>query len=118
MEAAEGRAPDFSVEQGDTTLYIYNNVTMDDLTFTQVQFTYGETGNRISCTYTADSGLDAVMDEYREAMTTIYGAANVDSADAPTFWTWRDGHTANYVMLTQINDTTVQLAFYISEGAQ
>lgn len=118
MEAAEERAPDFTVDQADTTLYVYNNVTLDSLTFTQVQYTYAETGNRISCTFTADSELDTVMEQYREAMTALYGEPNADSPDAPVYWIWRDGHTANYVMLTQLNDTTVQLVFYICEGAQ
>lgn len=116
VAAAEGRAPDFSVDQSDTTIYIYNNVTLDTLTFTQVQYTFSDTGNRISCTYTADSGLEEIMEGYKAAMTALYGAAGTSSGDRPTY-TWRDGHTANYVMLTRLNDTTVQLAFYLCEGA-
>lgn len=114
---AEGRAPDFSVDQNDTTIYIYNNVTLDTLTFTQVQYTFLDTGNRISCTYTADSGLDEVLESYKAVMTDLYGTPSEGSGNAPTF-TWRDGHTANFIMLTQLNDTTVQLAFYLNEGAQ
>ncbi len=116
VAAAEGRNYDFSVEQSDTTIYIYNDVKLDDLTFTQVQYTFGETGNRISCTYTADSGLDTVLESYKSAMTALYGEPSEGGNAYPTY-TWHD-HTANYVMLTQLNDTTVQLAFYICEGAQ
>lgn len=114
--AAEGRTPDFSVEQSGTTIYIYNDVTLDELTFTQVQYTFSETGNRISCTYTADSGLDEVLESYKSAMTALYGEPTEGGNDNPTY-TWHD-HTANFVMLTQLNDTTVQLAFYLCEGAQ
>lgn len=114
---AEGRAPDFSVEQNDTTIYIYNNVTLDTLTFTQVQYTFLDTGNRISCTYTADSGLGEVLESYKAVMTDLYGTPSEGNGSTPTF-TWRDGHTANFIMLTRLNDTTVQLAFYLNEGAQ
>ena len=117
VAAVEGREPDFSVDQSGTTIYIYNNVTLDALTFTQVQFTFSDTGNRISCTYTADSGLDAVLEEYKNAMTDLYGTPAEGMGSYPSY-TWRDGHTANFVMLTQLNDTTVQLAFYLCEGAQ
>ena len=117
VAAAEGRTPDFSVDQDDTTIYIYNNVTLDALTFTQVQYTFSDTGNRISCTYTADSGLDEILAGYKNAMTALYGTPAEGSGSYPTY-TWRDGHTANFVMLTQLNDTTVQLAFYLNEGAQ
>lgn len=117
VAAAEGRAPDFSVDQYDTTIYIYNNVTLDELTFTQVQYTFSDTGNRISCTYTADSGLDKILEDYKSAMTALYGAPAEGTGATPSY-TWRDGHTANFVMLTQLNDTTVQLAFYLTEGAQ
>ena len=117
VAAAEGRAPDFSVDQYDTTIYIYNNVTLDELTFTQVQYTFSDTGNRISCTYTADSGLDEILEGYKSAMTALYGAPAEGTGATPSY-TWRDGHTANFVMLTQLNDTTVQLAFYLSEGVQ
>lgn len=116
VAVVEGRAPDFSVEQSGTTIYIYNDVTLDELTFTQVQYTFSDTGNRISCTYTADSGLETVLEEYKSAMTDLYGAPAEGSGTYPTY-TWRD-HTANFVMLTQLNETTVQLAFYLCEGAQ
>lgn len=117
VSAAEGRDPDFSVDQSDTTIYIYNNVTLDALTFTQVQYTFSATGNRISCTYTADSGLDEILEGYKAAMTDLYGTPAEGGSSYPIY-TWRDGHTANYVMLTQLNETTVQLAFYLNEGAQ
>ena len=117
VSAAEGRAPDFSVDQSDTTIYIYNNVTLDALTFTQVQYTFSASGNRISCTYPADSGLDEIIEGYKTAMTDLYGTPAEGGSSYPIY-TWRDGHTANYVMLTQLNETTVQLAFYLNEGAQ
>lgn len=117
VAAAEGREPDFSVDQNGSTIYIYNNVTLDSLTFTQVQYTFPDTGNRISCTYTADSGLEEILEGYKSAMTELYGTPGESNSANPTF-TWYDGHTANRVMLTQLNDTTVQLAFYLNEGAQ
>ena len=117
VAAAEGREPDFAVDQNGSTIYIYNNVTLDSLTFTQVQYTFLDTGNRISCTYTADSGLEEILEGYKSAMTELYGTPGESTSANPTF-TWYDGHTANRVMLTQLNDTTVQLAFYLNEGAQ
>lgn len=111
VAAAEGREPDFSFDVGDQTFYAYNNVTLNDLTFTQVQFSFSETGNRISCTVSGDEDTAAVMDRIRQSMTAQFG----EPSASETAYTWRDGHTANYAMLTVLNETTVQLAFYISE---
>ncbi|MBO2527674.1 MAG: hypothetical protein CW335_05805 [Clostridiales bacterium] len=111
--AAEGREPDFSFDAGGTTFYAYNNVTLNDLTFTQVQFSFSETGNRISCTYSGEEDQAAVLDRFRASMTAIYGEPSASGSTS----SWYDGHTSNYVMLTTLNETTVQLAFYIREGA-
>lgn len=116
MERAEGRAPDFTIEQDKQTLYIYNNVEMDGLYFTQVQYSFGETGCRVSCTYTNEGDLAGVSKEFEDAMTALYGEPAV-SEIFPPIYTWRDGSTANYVTLMQLNDTTLHLAFYLREGA-
>lgn len=116
MAAAEGRAEDFSTEQDGVTIYVYNNVSLEELFFTQVQYTFNEKNNRISCTYSADERLDEVAEEIRTAVTSWYGEPSMGS-DGTTA-VWRDGSTENYVMLTQLNDTTVQLVFYLCEGAQ
>lgn len=110
--AIEGREPDFSFDAGDTTIFAYNDVTLEDLAFSQVQFSFSDTGNRISCTYTGEEDQTAVMDRFRASMTALYGEPGVSE----NMYKWHDGHTSNYLMLTALNETTVQLAFYISEG--
>lgn len=116
MVAAEGRAEDFSTEQDGATIYVYNNVSLEELFFTQVQYTFNEKNNRISCTYSADERLDEVASEIQATVTSWYGEPSMGS-DGTTA-VWRDAVTENYVMLTQLNDTTVQLVFYLCEGAQ
>lgn len=114
MAAAEGREPDFVTDNAGVTLYIYNDVTLEDLTFTQVQYTYGEDNNRISCTYTAESGLETVLEACRSSMSALYGAPA--ERESPVSYAWQDSF-GNYVLLSQLNETTVQLVFYLCEGA-
>lgn len=113
VTAAEGRAPDFTYEMENTpTLYIYNDVTLGDLTFTQVQFSFSDTGNRISCTYTSEEDPSAVAERYAASLTAGFGEPNMSD----NLYSWYDGHTANRLTLTVLNETTVQVAFYINEG--
>ena len=112
MAAAMGREPDFVSEQPNTTLHIYNNVVLGDMTFSQVQFSFNGDYNRISCTISVDGGLDEVLEGCRTSMTEIYGEPNVQDSEPPIY-SWRDGYTDNYAMLTTLNETTVQLAFYL-----
>lgn len=108
MEAAEGRAPDFSFESNGTTVYAYNDVTLPDgLFFTQVQFSFQPDYVRVSCTYTAQENLDTVRGEWCAVMDGRYGASAAGNTQ-----TWSDAH-GSYAMLTQLNDTTLQLAFYL-----
>lgn len=111
--AVEGREPDFSFDAADTTFYAYNDVAMDDLTFSQVQFSFSDTGNRISCTCSGDEDTAVVMERIRDALTAQYG----EPSGSDSMYSWSDGQTANYVMLTKLNETTVQLAYYIVESA-
>lgn len=109
MEAAEGRAPDFTFESNGTTVYAYNDVTLPDgLFFTQVQFSFQPDYVRVSCTYTAQENLDTVRGEWCAVMDGLYGASAAGSMQ-----TWSDAH-GSYAMLTQLNDTTLQLAFYLA----
>ncbi len=118
MKAAEGRDQDFDVPQGDAVMYIYNNVTLDTLAFTQVQYTFSEQFNRISCTYTGE-GPDATLENYKAAMTAIYGEpTSSTTGDGQTIYSWHDGVSANYLQLMLLNADTVQLVFYLCEGAQ
>lgn len=110
--AAEGRDPDFQFDVGDQTYYAYNNVTMNDLLFSQVQFSFGDAYNRISCTCGGDEEQTVTIDRILQSMTTQFG----EPAASESTYTWRDGHSSNYAMLTVLNETTVQLVFYISEG--
>lgn len=112
--AVEGREPDFTFDVADTTFYAYNDVTMDDLTFSQVQFSFSDTSNRISCTCSGDEDPAAVMERIQAALTAQFGEPTVSD----NLISWSDGHTSNYVMLTVLNETTVQLAYYISEPAE
>lgn len=113
MHTAEGREPDFTVENSGITLYIYNDVTMDDLTFSQVQYTYHDEFNRISCTYTAEDGGEDMFAIYQNAMNELYGDSSATEHEGSELLLWKDGHTQNYITLSRLNDTTIQLAFYI-----
>lgn len=110
--AAEGREPDFSFEVGEMTYYAYNDVALGDLTFAQVQFSFLEAGNHISCTCKYESDPAAVMNQIRDALTAEFGEPT-GSGDS---YSWNDGHTANRVRLVVLNDDTIQLAFDIAEG--
>ncbi len=108
--AAEGREPEFSFEAGGVTYYAYNNVTLDELSFSQVQASFNEAYVRISCTYSTDVGLGDIYDQWEAHMGELYGAAAPLSDGAVR---WAD-HTGNYVTLTKLNETTVQLCFYLT----
>ena len=113
MEKAEGKPCDFVAGEGEDALYIYNGTTADGMNFTQVQHTFHENYNRISCTYSADTGTEEVMASYLEVLTGIYGdAAHQEGHDHADLWTWMD-HTGNYIILTRINEETIQVAYYI-----
>lgn len=126
LAAIEGRDCDFTYEQNDSVIYIYNNIAVDGMDFTQAQFTFAEDHNRISCTYTADKGTDEApraaeelladtegqMTAYRAALTAKYGEGVESEQHGSKLISWSD-HTGNYIILTRINDTTIQVAFYI-----
>ena len=112
MAAAEGREADFSFDVGETTYYAYNNVTMDALSFTQVQYSFNEGYVRISCTYSAEADLEEIYSLWEQEMSGLYGASSALSEDGSVI-KWAD-HTGNYVTLTYLNDTTVQLCFYLT----
>lgn len=107
--AAEGRAPDFSFDVGDTTIYAYNDVTLGDLAVSQVQISFGEDNIRISCTYTADSGLEEMLNQWKAALDAQYGEAIGEGT-----YTWR-AEGQNYASLTMLNEETIQLAYYLYE---
>ena len=111
VEAVEGKAPDFSFEAGGNTYYAYNNVTFDSLTFDQVQISFGEGYVRISCTRTTESGLDEIYSGWDEAMKGMFGTPSQISENENVA-KWAD-HTGNYITLTQLNETTVQLCYYL-----
>lgn len=107
--AVEGREPDLTYEVDETTtLYIYNDVTLNDLFFSQVQFSFGDSYNRISCTCGGDEEQAVTVDRILQSMSQVYGEP---TASGDTY-RWGDGHTANYANLSVLNETTVQLAFY------
>ena len=118
MEAAEGRPCEFTAGEGEDTLYIYNNVTADGMTFSQVQHTFHKDYNRISCTYSSKTDTESMMGSFRETLTGIYGeAAHQEGHEGTDLWIWMD-HTGNYVILTRINEDTIQVAYYIYAPAQ
>lgn len=110
VTAAEGGEAAFSFEVNGTTYYAYNNVTADGLQFTQVQHSFMGDYNRVSCTSSEAADPQAVFTQWSEAMTALYGTAL--SSDTGLL-RWAD-HTGNYVTLTQLNETTVQLCFYFT----
>ena len=111
IEAVEGKAPDFSFEAGGNTYYAYNNVTFDNLTFDQVQISFNEGYVRISCTRTSESGLDEIYAGWDAAMREMFGdPAQISETENVAKWA---DHTQNFVTLTQLNETTVQLCYYL-----
>ena len=108
VTAAEGAEPAFSFDANGVTYYAYNNVTLDTLSFTQVQHSFMDDYNRISCTASELQDTVAVYELWSETMSTLYGAPTVSDNG---LLRWSD-HTGNYITLTQLNDTTVQLCFY------
>lgn len=108
---AEGRSHNFTFQDSDETeVYVYNDVTMDNFAFDQVQFFLKESYVRISCTDSSSGDPASLLAQWREEMTQIYGEPSVNSDE--TLMSWSD-HTGNYVTLTQLNDKTVQLCFYL-----
>ena len=110
VEKAEGRSCDFSFDENGTTVYVFNEMTVDQLYFSQVQLSFGER-TRISCTLSGESVTADTLNEYAGQLTNLYGEPSTDDADAPTLWSWTDAQ-GNYAMLSMINDTTMQLAYY------
>ncbi len=108
---AEGREHDFTFPDGDgMDVYVYNNVTMDNFNFDQVQFSLKESYVRISCTNSSAEDVAALLAQWEQEMTETYGEASTSSDG--TLMSWSD-HTGNYVVLTQLNDKTIQLCFYL-----
>lgn len=122
MEKIEGKPCDYTSDANGTTLYIYNNVSFDDLYFTQIQYTFSDTTTRISCTYNVGSDLGEeeraaelaeIQSSYLAILSEVYGEGSVsEHSDGNTTVTWRDD-LENYIYLTQINDTTLQVCFYL-----
>lgn len=108
VKKAEGREPDLEFAVGEVPYYAYNNVTLDDMTFAQVQFSFNEGNVRISCTATAEDGLDGLIAAWNTSVSARYGAPSENNGT----YHWSDG-TGNYIMLSALNETTVQLAFYL-----
>ena len=111
VEAAEGKAPDFSFEAGGVTYYAYNNVTFDELQFNQVQFSFNEGYVRISCTRTTEEDPGQIHADWKAVMEQTFGEPSQIS-EHENVLKWSD-HTGNYITLTQLNDTTVQLCYYL-----
>lgn len=106
---AEGREPDFEYAVDETTTYyIYNDVTLYDLTFEQMQVSFEEDKVRLSCTSTSAEGPSALVTAWAQSLSDHYGAPSESGGN----YTWHDS-TGNYLMLCVLNDTTAQLAFYL-----
>ena len=108
IKAAEGREPDFEFTAGDTTYYVYNNVTLDELTFSQVQFSFSDSSLRVSCTSSTQTDPSEAVSAWNTALSAIYGTPSESGGN----YTWSDG-SGNYITLCAINETTAQLAFYL-----
>ena len=122
----EGKECDFTYEQNGSTIYIYNAVEADGMSFTQAQFTFSEDHNRISCTYTVGAGTEeapkdeetlkaevsAILSSYEQSLVSLYGEGTRTEQHGYELVSWMD-HTGNYIILTQINEKTVQVAYYI-----
>lgn len=106
--AAEGAEPAFSFDANGVTYHAYNNVALDELLFTQVQHSFMENYNRVSCTSAGDSDPQSTYAQWQSAMTELYGEPLTSDTG---LLRWLD-HTGNYVTLSQLNEDTVQLCFY------
>lgn len=107
VKAVEGREPDFVYSpQENTTFYIYNDVTMDGLSFSQVQFFFGESFARASCAYIGDDP-DGVLEQWKTAMTDLYG----ESTESDGVFRWEDS-LGNYCTLC-IEEGITQLAIFL-----
>ena len=104
--AAEGREPHFEFTAGDITYYVYNNVTLDELTFSQVQFSFSDSSLRVSCTSSTQTDPSEAVSAWNTALSAIYGTPSESGGN----YTWSDG-SGNYITLCAINETTAQLAF-------
>ncbi len=122
----EGRERDFVYEQGEYNLYVYNNVTIDGMDFTQVQFTFNGTTARVSATYSTNMLLteqaptaeeiekdtEEKLAFFNETLSAMYGEGTVGEQHGSNYTSWSD-HTGNYIILTRINESTIQVAYYI-----
>ena len=108
VKAVEGRDPDFEFTANEVTYYVYNDVTMDDLTFSQVQFSFSENNVRVSCTSSTQTNPEETVALWNTAISARYGAPSESGGN----YTWSDG-SGNYITLCALNETTAQLAFYL-----
>ena len=122
----EGREWDFVYEQGEYNIYIYNELTVDEMDFTQAQFTFNGETARVSCTFSTAVGYEEQelteddiktitedkLAEYNTRLTELYGEGSSGEQHGSTYTSWSD-HSGNYIILTRINETTVQVAYYI-----
>lgn len=108
VTAAEGAEPAFSFDTNNITYYVYKDVALEELRFSQVQHSFMGDYNRVSCTSSDSGDPAAVLADWEQAMTALYGQPSVSDNN---LLRWSD-HTGNYVTLTQLNETTVQLCYY------
>lgn len=122
MERIEGKPCDYSSESVGATVYIYNNISFDGLDFTQIQYTFSDASTRVSCTHSVSSDLSeeeraAELAELRRKNTAIlnglYGEGNEsENSGGISTVSWRDD-IGNYILMMQLNDTTLQVCFYL-----
>lgn len=122
MERIEGRPCDYTSDAGDTTLYIYNNVSFDGMNFTQLQYTFSDASTRVSCTYSVSGDLGEeeraaelaeVLKVDRAILDGLYGeGSESETSDGSVMISWRDVH-GNYVLMMQLNSATLQVCYYL-----
>lgn len=117
LEAAEGRAFDAETTIDEKPMYIYNNVTYLDLSFSQLQCILYSDKATITLTYALSEGetVESALDAVNSAASAVFGQPSVaETTSGSQIYTWRDSTVNdNYLCLYANGETELKLSFYL-----
>lgn len=117
LEAAEGRAFDIETTINESPMYIYNNVTYLDLSFSQLQCIRYSDKTTITLTYplSGEETVDGALDTVSSAVSAVFGQPSVsETSSGGQIYTWRDSTVNdNYLCLYANGETELKLSFYL-----
>ena len=117
LEAAEGRAFDAETTIDEKPMYIYNNVTYLDLSFSQLQCILYSDKATITLTYALSEGetVESALDAVNSAASAVFGQPSVsETSSGSQIYTWRDSTVNdNYLCLYANGETELKLSFYL-----